>query len=129
MDPVTIGTVLSIAITGIISWFRATKSERQKTAAEAARAQLKWVANIVVKQIETTARKRLGTGALSEENARDLLALATNRAVSMLAPQRQRIEKALGVDLLEVIRAELELALSSQRALAAAAKVTTRAAA
>lgn len=114
MDPVTIGTIVVTAVTGITSWFRATQAQRQATAAAGARAQLAWVCALVVKQIEKTVRKDFSP-TLTATEARDLLTLAVKRALALLAPQRKAIEKALGVDLNEVIRAELEIALQSQR--------------
>lgn len=116
MDPVTIGTIVVTAITGILSWFRASKNQREATAAEAARKDLKWAANLAVATIQATARGKLAIP-LTEKQARDLLTAASTIALKLLQPKRAQIEKAIGIDAAEVIRAEIELALATQKAL------------
>lgn len=116
MDPVTIGTVAVTVVTGFFSWFRASKAQREATTAEAARKDLRWAANLAVATIQATARNRMGAE-ITDKQARELLTAAATIALKLLAPKRAKIEKALGIDATEVIRAEIELALANQKAL------------
>lgn len=117
MDPVTIGTIAVTVVTGFLSWLRANKGQREATAAEAARKDLKWAANLAVATIQATVRSKFNVP-ITEKQARDLLTSASAIALKLLDSKRERIEKALGLPASEVIRAEIELALAHQKSLA-----------
>lgn len=104
-------TILASVAGALFTWWRGSKADRQRQAVDAARSTIRWVVDRVVRELEATARKRLGA-VLTPQDARDLLETAVKRVLAMLEPQRKKLEKALNLpDLEDLIRGEIEVAL------------------